>query len=171
MSDLRKAAQLMLDSVEQMLSGGEWYCARERADDLRAALQDEGTECQRPVCRLTRERDALRQIVEDFPPIETDLQEVSDRAHRLETQRDALLEALKLARPYISTYTVDGYHAEVKADAAIKSVEGVRKDLCAALAEPQRPLLTEEEIWDLFNDTSSYVSFARAIERKVRGEE
>jgi len=40
MSDLRKAAQLMLDSVEQMLSGGEWYCARERADDLRAALQD-----------------------------------------------------------------------------------------------------------------------------------
>ena len=42
----------------------------------------------------------------------------------LEAQRDALLEALKLARPYISTYTLDGYHAEVKADAAIKSVEG-----------------------------------------------
>jgi hypothetical protein len=38
-------------------------------------------------------------------------------------------------------------------------------------APPQRPLLTDEEIWDLFNDTSSYVSFARAIERKVRGEE
>ncbi len=41
MSDLRKAAQLMLESVEQMLSGGEWYCARERADALRAALQDD----------------------------------------------------------------------------------------------------------------------------------
>ena len=35
MSDLREAAQLMLDSVEQMLSGGEWYCARERAEALR----------------------------------------------------------------------------------------------------------------------------------------
>ena len=52
-------------------------------------------ECQRPLCKLTRERDALRQIVQDFPPIEAELQEVSDRAHRLETQRDALLEALK----------------------------------------------------------------------------
>ena len=52
-------------------------------------------ECQRPVCRLTRERDALRQIVQDFPPIEAELAEVSDRAHRLETQRDALLEALQ----------------------------------------------------------------------------
>lgn len=38
MSDLRKAAQLMLDSVEQMLNSGEWYCARERADALRTAL-------------------------------------------------------------------------------------------------------------------------------------
>ena len=43
---------------------------------------------------------------------------------KAEAQRDALLEALKLARPYISTYALDGYHAEVKADAAIKAVEG-----------------------------------------------
>jgi|SanBayMetagenome_1026888.scaffolds.fasta_scaffold07577_2 hypothetical protein len=42
---------------------------------------------------------------------------------RLCAQRDALLEALKLARPYISTYTMDGYHAEVNADAAIKAAE------------------------------------------------
>ena len=42
---------------------------------------------------------------------------------KAEAKRDALLEALKLARPYISTYALDGYHAEVKADAAIKAVE------------------------------------------------
>ena len=47
----------------------------------------------------------------------------NERMFVLEQQRDALLEALKLARPYISTYTLDGYHAEVKADAAIKAVE------------------------------------------------
>ena len=41
----------------------------------------------------------------------------------LRAQRDALLEALKMARPYISTYTLDGYHASVKADAAITAVE------------------------------------------------
>jgi hypothetical protein len=41
----------------------------------------------------------------------------------LKAHRDALLEALKLARPYISTYTMDGYHAEVNADAAIKAAE------------------------------------------------
>ena len=39
MNDLYKAAQLMLDSVEQMLNSGEWYCARERAEALRDALQ------------------------------------------------------------------------------------------------------------------------------------
>ena len=41
----------------------------------------------------------------------------------VEAQRDALLEALKLARPYISVRTMAGYYAEVKADAAIKAVE------------------------------------------------
>ena len=46
---------------------------------------------------------------------------------RLHAQRDALLEALKLARPYISTHTLDGYHAEVKADAAIKQAEGEKQ--------------------------------------------
>ena len=50
--------------------------------------------------------------------------DLPDLAAALKAQRDALLEALKLARPYISTYTLDGYHAEVKADAAIKAAEG-----------------------------------------------
>ena len=53
----------------------------------------------------------------------------------IEAQRDALLEALKLARPYISTYTVDGYHAEVKADAVIKAVEGDKEAHWQAVAQ------------------------------------
>ena len=51
------------------------------------------------------------------------LQHAILRLEKIRAQRDALLEALKLARPYISTYTVDGYHAEVKADAVIKMAE------------------------------------------------
>ena len=47
-----------------------------------------------------------------------------ERARVAERQRDALLEALKRARPYISVRTMAGYYAEVKADAAIKAVEG-----------------------------------------------
>ena len=46
-----------------------------------------------------------------------------ERARVAERQRDALLEALKLARPYINPNTLDGYYAEVKADAAINAVE------------------------------------------------
>ena len=45
------------------------------------------------------------------------------RLSAVEAQRDALLEALKLARPYINPNTLDGYYAEVKADAAIKALE------------------------------------------------
>ena len=41
----------------------------------------------------------------------------------VEAQRDALLEALKMARPHIATHSMDGYHAEARADAAIKAVE------------------------------------------------
>lgn len=77
-------------------------------------------ECQRPLCKLTRERDALRQIVEDFPPIEAELAEVSDRAHRLETQRDALLEALRAMRVKYGQYACRVCDL---ADAAIKKAE------------------------------------------------
>jgi hypothetical protein len=78
--------------------------------------------------RLHAQRDALRQIVEDFPPIEAELQEVSDRAHRLRTQRDALLEALKLIVEFVDAPT-EGKRPDVfvmrisKARAAIKKAE------------------------------------------------
>ena len=44
-----------------------------------------------PECiSLRAERDALRQIVADYPPIEAELREVSDRAFRAEAECDAL---------------------------------------------------------------------------------
>ena len=48
---------------------------------------------------------------------------LTEEVAALIAQRDALLEALKLARPYINPNTPYGYYAEVKADAAIKAVE------------------------------------------------
>lgn len=49
--------------------------------------------------------------------------DLPELAAALKAQRDALLEALKLARPHINPNTLDGYYAEVKADAAIMAVE------------------------------------------------
>ena len=78
--------------------------------------------------RLHAENERLRQIVEDFPPIEAELQEVSDRAHRLVAQRDALLEALHDMLNAESDYPYGGMsESEIaaigKARAAIKTVE------------------------------------------------
>ena len=84
------------------------------------------------ICAAAAELRRLHQFAEDqigrATAAEAALQ-MTKATHALkiaavEAQRDALLVALKLARPYISTYTLDGYHAEVKADAAIKAVEG-----------------------------------------------
>ena len=72
--------------------------------------------------RLSAENESLRQIVQDFPPVEAELREVSDRAHRLETQRDALLEALKaFADEIVPNNPNDPIW--VKARAAIKAAE------------------------------------------------
>ena len=79
--------------------------------------------------RLSAENESLRQIVQDFPPVEAELREVSDRAHRLEAQRDALLEALRTLLSYANVLEMrlldaDGEHrAMQQARAAIKAVE------------------------------------------------
>lgn len=39
MTDLGKAADEMLQCVDRMLRDGEWYAAQEKADNLRAALE------------------------------------------------------------------------------------------------------------------------------------
>jgi hypothetical protein len=127
MNDLRKAAQLMLDSVEQMLGGGEWYCARERADALRAALQDEG----KPVAWVS-------------------------------------LEAWKSGK-----YWPDDCFSDVPC----------AENVPLYTTPPQRPLLTDEELEEIYKQareeaerifpygTKFVPLVARAIERKVRGEE
>ena len=79
--------------------------------------------------RLSAENESLRQIVQDFPPVEAELREVSDRAHRLETQRDALLEALRaivhaaMVHACHHALSVDGQQFYDIARAAIKAVE------------------------------------------------
>ena len=75
--------------------------------------------------RLHEENEAIHQAITDPENQPSQFGTVTFAMYEaLEAQRDALLEALKLARPYISTYALDGYHAEVKADAVIKAVEG-----------------------------------------------
>lgn len=76
--------------------------------------------------RLSAENESLRQIVNDFPPVEAELREVSDRAHRLEAQRDALLEVCKtlVALPGTEDWAATLRLAVEQARAAIKAVEG-----------------------------------------------
>jgi hypothetical protein len=71
--------------------------------------------------RLHDENEALREANEAFGKRQ---EWWNERMFALEQQRDALTEVLKLARPYISTCTMDGYHAEVNAYAAIAKAEG-----------------------------------------------
>lgn len=74
----------MTRSAEKLIHAALRDGCREHCDALIDGLR-----------RLSAENESLRQIVQDFPPVEAELREVSDRAHRLETQRDALLEALE----------------------------------------------------------------------------
>jgi hypothetical protein len=79
--------------------------------------------------RLHAENESLRQIVQDFPPIEAELREVSDRAHRLETQRDALLGLLKEARKIIRASSSRNLVKDwdQRTTDVIKAVEGEKK--------------------------------------------
>ena len=76
--------------------------------------------------RLSAENESLRQIVQDFPPVEAELREVSDRAHRLEAQRDALLGKLKTAVVRAELRREGAVDVEV-IRAAIKAVEEEQK--------------------------------------------
>ena len=139
MSDLRTAAQQALEFLDAEFgwSPGE----APRIDNLRAALAQQAEPAQEPVAwmrpdnRVAEESYSRTQFSRgrDKPPIGTwtplytappQRHPLTEEAAALTAQRNALLEALKLARPYINPNTPYGYHAEVKADAAIKAVEG-----------------------------------------------
>ena len=71
------------------------------------------------------ERDALRQIVADYPPIEAELREVSDRAFRAEAECDALRVP---CRTLVSLLETDDWQATLRlaveqARAALKEVK------------------------------------------------
>ena len=102
-------------------------CEALRLADLLDAHQfDEPHAAAAELRRLVAENESLRQIVEDFPPIEAELREVSDSAHRMEAQRDLLLEALKKLDDFFETYRPDGHPVSDPhelARAALKAVE------------------------------------------------
>lgn len=71
MSDLKQAAQQALEAMDYMLRSGEWYCAQERADALRAALAQPEQE---PVAWMTPSKKSIVHIdyVGDSVPNWTD---------------------------------------------------------------------------------------------------
>ena len=90
MSDkLRAAAQAALSAMDYMLRNGEWYCAEERANALRAALAEPAIKksltAQRPWVGLTDDEidtwnivghESLREFVRD---IEAKLREKNEK--------------------------------------------------------------------------------------------
>ena len=124
MSEKNEALRLA-DALDDEFTQGRIsnHTGRKSAAELRRLYIDNEafglhlSERMKDLARVEAQRDEARRTV----------REAHEAGTRLTAQRDALLEALKLARPYISTHTLDGYHAEVKADAAIKAVEGEQK--------------------------------------------
>ena len=99
------------------------------ADEL-SRLRDE-------VKALRAERDALlQQIVADYPPIEAELEEVSDRAFKAEAERDALRAALELYRGQVDQ---TGRHSAADAIKRAAQALGARETPRAA-AVLQKPL-------------------------------
>ena len=95
---------------------GRWYCKRHHPPTVQAKLDARNKKFEEDwKSRLQAETEANEARAE--------MQRKAAAYDGLIAQRDALLEALKLARPYINPNTLDGYYAEVKADAAIRAVE------------------------------------------------
>jgi hypothetical protein len=82
---------------------------------------------------LRAERDALQQIVADYPPIEAELREVSDRAFQAEAERDKL--RAKLAR-----YETLRPASEHTCGAAIWWYHSWGGRLCPSLLPPTYPV-------------------------------
>jgi hypothetical protein len=118
MSSQPKALRLV--DVAFAARDARWHT---QADDELRRLHVDAIEDAAELRRLSAENESLRQIVQDFPPVEAELREVSDRAHRLETQRDALLEVAKLALRMGQYGGVSPRTVEDADRAAIKAVE------------------------------------------------
>lgn len=75
----------------------------------------------RRLIEVENENKSLRQIIQDFPPIEAELRTVSDRLHQVETQHNILFKILKDAveQPFIT----EGSDWWARVNKAIKMVE------------------------------------------------
>ena len=95
---------------------GKWYCKTHHPPTVQEKLDARNEKWQ-------AKWNAQEQARKEAEEARAEMQRRAAAYDGLIAQRDALLEALKLARPYINPNTLDGYYAEVKADAAIKAVE------------------------------------------------
>lgn len=147
MSDLRKAAQQALEFIEE----GSFVYPTQLADDLRDALAQEQTN--------GSWHDGL---------LEGQLRE----RERWLAQEPAAWNWMLDGRPYGQAYYGNPPDADI-AERAATAGRTVR--LLYAAPQPQRPPLTDEEIAEVYREWdvgpwANIAEFARAIERKVRGE-
>lgn len=74
------------------------------------------------------ERDALREILDDIPPIEAELAETSDKLHAMTVERDALLAALEKIAGFTMSHFMGRHDMALEcvtvARAAIDAVRG-----------------------------------------------
>jgi hypothetical protein len=91
-----------------------------------------------PECiSLRAERDALQQIVADYPPIEAELREVSDRAFRAEAENERLradAERYRWLRDPANAYRDEWnyfgpYSSEAEIDAVIDAARAALKEV------------------------------------------
>ena len=95
---------------------GRWYCKRHHPPTVQAKLDARNK-------KFEEDWESRLQAAKEANEARAEMQRKAAAYDGLIAQRDVLLEALKVARPYINPNTLDGYYAEVKADAAIRAVE------------------------------------------------
>lgn len=182
MSDLRKAAQAILDRWDLPVweSSGPVQAAELMAN-LRAALQDEG----KPVAWMRKEDDRLAKHAwlykwtsQDDGPAETAWQKGYEAARGVvKIHFDEPPQQQE--PPYWAVFEGGNVHDFFTTREMAEEMAYYKGEHATVgplyTAPPQRPLLTEEEICAAANSVrwsnQYHIDFGRAIERKVRGEE
>jgi hypothetical protein len=190
--NLREAAQAALASMDQMLNMGEWYCARERADALRAALAEnerdwsllEATQesLREHMAEIKTLRDAMEQADKPKTIAEwwTEKQTASGEPDMRHPKIQALIGAK--ARREIELQLVEQLLDDPGCDLSAMDMEywhglhdKLREKLTAATAQPAPVPLTDEQIDQITAEQwgrglgapyAAYRAYARAVEAR-----
>ena len=156
---LCEAAQQALASMDQMLEGGEWYCARERAEALRAAL----AENERDWSLLKATQESLREHMAEIKTLRDALEQANNPKTIAEwwaAKQAASGEPLALAE-----YLILAWERGAVAEDYYRDIAEFR-----STAQPARVPLTDDEIAQAMFRADAIVTgpmqfrFARAIE-------